>query len=63
MLELCKHILLQVSFDSNLFQKELLKAMKWLSSDELHILKIWCIATFGTKYAEIIRQAFAKLVS
>ena len=63
MLEFCKHILLQVSFDSHLFQKELLKAMKWISSDELHLLKTWCVATFGTRYGEIIRQTFAKLVS
>ena len=59
MLELCKEILLKVSFDKLLFQKELNKALKWISnSDEQESLKNWCYSKFGKKYPEVIKLAF-----
>jgi type IV secretory pathway TrbF-like protein len=60
MLELTKKILRQVSFDANLFQKELLKALKWLTdADEITKFQEWCIREFGAKFPMIIRKAFA----
>tara|TARA_R110002096_G_scaffold149054_1_gene310300 strand:+ start:319 stop:510 length:192 start_codon:yes stop_codon:yes gene_type:complete len=59
MLELCKEILLKVSFDKLLFQKELNKALRWISnSDEQESLKTWCYSKFGKKYPEVIKLAF-----
>ena len=61
MLELCKEILTKVSFDKYLFQKELNKALKWVSnSEDKEKLKIWCVRKFGNMYPEVVRSAFAK---
>ena len=59
MLELYKEILLKVSFDKLLFQKELNKAIKWITnSDEKESLKKWCLSKFGKEYKEVIKIAF-----
>lgn len=60
MLELTKKILRNVSFDAQLFQKELNKALKWITdAEEVHRFKEWCIVEFGTTYPNIINKAFA----
>lgn len=60
MLELTKKILTKVSFDAQLFQKELNKALKWITdAEEVHKFQEWCIKEFGSKYPMIIRKAFA----
>ncbi|TNF45716.1 MAG: hypothetical protein EP305_13155 [Bacteroidetes bacterium] len=59
MLELTKKILVKVSFDAKLFQKELHKALKWIQdAEEVKKFQEWCIVEFGTKYPIIIKQAF-----
>jgi len=59
MLELTKKILTKVSFDSHLFQKELDKALKWITdTEEIKKFQEWCIKEFGTKYPTIIKKAF-----
>lgn len=59
MLELSKKILVGVSFDSVLFQKELNKIRKWITdADEYRRLKEWCVMEFGAKYPNIIRRTF-----
>ena len=58
MLKFCQEILEKVSFDRILFQKELFKSIKWLSLDEVKLLKVWCVATFGHLYMDVISQAF-----
>ena len=59
MLELYKEILIKVSFDKLLFQKELNKAIKWMSSsDDVSNLKKWCLSKFGKEYNEVIKIAF-----
>lgn len=58
MLEMTKLVLQRVSFDSQLFKKELLKALKWLKKEEAIALQAWCIATFGSKYAALINEAY-----
>ncbi len=61
MLELTKKILRVVSFDSQLFQKELYKAQKWITdAEEIKRFQEWCITEFGAKYPIIIRKAFAQ---
>lgn len=60
MLELTKKILTVVSFDAHLFQKELEKALKWITdAEEIKKFQEWCITEFGTKYPTIIKRAFA----
>ncbi len=59
MLDLTKKILTVVSFDAKLFQKELDKALKWITdAEELRKFKEWCISEFGLKYPSIIKKAF-----
>jgi uncharacterized protein YjhX (UPF0386 family) len=58
MFEYTKEILMKVSFDRVLFRKELGKAVKWLKADEKRMLMVWCLATFGHRYADIIMQTF-----
>lgn len=58
MLEMTKTVLDRVSFDKGLFRKELIKAKKWLSKDEIAKLKVWCLATFGTLYGDVIVEVF-----
>lgn len=58
MLELCKTILIRISFDKNLFRKELRKSITWLKPHERIILKVWCLAQFGHLYKDIILDVF-----
>ncbi|MFM7023495.1 MAG: hypothetical protein ACKOXB_11025 [Flavobacteriales bacterium] len=60
MFELSKEILEKVSFDRDLFKKELEKAIKWLcKSEEVRSLRKWCLEKFK-HYNEIIESTFAK---
>lgn len=59
MLEFTKSILTKVSFDRFLFKKELKKAVKWLTKEELHHLKTWCQQRFGAIYGDVIHETFA----
>ncbi|HXH17581.1 MAG TPA: hypothetical protein VNJ07_00755 [Chitinophagales bacterium] len=47
MLEYSKAILEKVSFDPELFQKELKKALKMLNPEEVRELILWCKAHFS----------------
>ncbi len=58
MLEYTKTILQKVSFSPALFGKELRKSLKWLQKDEVHLLRSWCLVTFGDIYLEIIQESF-----
>ncbi|MFN0031268.1 MAG: hypothetical protein ACKVOR_03815 [Flavobacteriales bacterium] len=58
MLELCKQVLTKVSFDRFLFRKELEKAIRWLTGEDLQKLKQWCIDQYGTKYRDVIIASF-----
>ena len=59
MFEYTKQILTKVSFDKNLFRKELTKAMRVLKKDERRLLKIWCVATFAA-YSDVMLDVFRK---
>jgi len=58
MLEYVKTILRKVSFDRALFEKELLKAIKSLLSEEIQLLKEWCYNKFGHLYPNILNRSF-----
>lgn len=57
MLEFSKQILSKVSFDRNLFHKELKKSISWLKNDEIEKLKVWCLSSF-IFYNDLIIEAF-----
>jgi hypothetical protein len=60
MFELTKKILVGVSFDPQLFQKELTKGIRWMTdTEEVKRLRDWCIKEFGGIYPAIVRKAFA----
>lgn len=59
MLELTKKVLKKVSFDALLFQKELLKSLKWITdAEEIVKFREWCIIEFGSTHPLIIKKAF-----
>ena len=62
MFEYTKQILTKVSFDKNLFRKELIKALRLLKKDEKMLLRAWCAATF-VKYSDVIVDVFRKFSS
>ena len=59
MYEYTKQILTKVSFDKNLFKKELTKAIRFLKKDERRLLKVWCVATFAA-YSDVVIDVFKK---
>ncbi len=58
MLEMCKEVLTKVSFDRLLFRKELQKAIRWITGDDLDRLRRWCLDQYGTLYHDIIISSF-----
>lgn len=58
MLKYTKTILQKVSFDKELFKKELRKSIKWLKKEEIIALQIWCALNFGTAYNDVISEVF-----
>lgn len=51
--------MMKVSFDPQLFQKELAKALRWITdSEEINKLREWCQKEFGRKYPMILQKAF-----
>ena len=61
MLRFCKAVLQKVSFDKFLFKKELKKSISWLKKEELMMLKIWCLTTFG-KHKDIVLETFENVI-
>lgn len=60
MLEYAKTILLKVSFDKILFEKELRKALRMLVPAELSELKAWCYQQFSKLYRRVLNRVFAQ---
>jgi hypothetical protein len=59
MLEYIKTILVKVSFDRTLFEKELRKSFALLVKEELTELKSWCYAQFAPIHTPVLNQVFA----
>ncbi len=60
MLEYTKMVLQKVSFDKNLFTKELKKSLQWLHTGEAIALQTWLIASFAM-YSDVIKDVFEKV--
>jgi len=58
MLDYIKFILEKVSFDGQLFEKELKKSLKGLINEDYQLLKEWCFENFGKKYEDVLVRCF-----
>lgn len=58
MLEYSKTVLEKVSFNRELFRKELQKSKQVLKEDEIELLQTWCRISFTDKYPDIIGEVF-----
>jgi hypothetical protein len=60
MLNYCKKILTKVSFDRELFEKELRKSVRSLVLyDEVVALRKWCLRRFSQSYKQVIERVFS----
>ncbi len=59
MLRYAKQVLSKVSFDKELFEKELRKAIKMLVPVEIRELKKWCYRKFSKLYRAILDRCFS----
>lgn len=60
-MEYVKTILLKVSFDGKLFEKELRKGLNMLVPEELQEFRKWCYGTFSKVYEPILNKYFILL--
>lgn len=58
MLKYTETVLQKVSFNKDLFKKELKKSMRWLKKDEIIVLQTWCVLNFGSIYMDVINEVF-----
>ena len=61
MLEYVKTVLMKVSFDRKLFEKELRKALNLLLPSEIQELKEWCYRKFSNSYEPVLNKYFVSL--
>ncbi|MFC4870441.1 hypothetical protein [Negadavirga shengliensis] len=61
MMDYVKTILLKVSFDKKLFEKELRKGLNMLVPSELEEFREWCYRTFAKIYEPILNKYFIRL--
>lgn len=59
MLEYVKTVLVKVSFDQILFEKELRKSLRLLVQEEISEFKKWCYAQFSAIYPTVLNKVFA----
>jgi hypothetical protein len=58
MLEYVKTILSKVSFNKELFEKELRKALKMLIPEEMAMLKNWCYENYYQQHPMVLQKVF-----
>lgn len=61
MLDYVKMILLKVSFNKALFEKELRKALKMLLPAEVPDFRAWCYQQFARVYRRVLKRVFSSL--
>lgn len=61
MMEYVKVILLKVSFDKKLFEKELNKGLNLLVPSEIKEFEDWCYKTFSKCYEPVLNKYFLNL--
>ncbi len=63
MLDHQKMILQNVMHDKLLFEKELLKSIKWLETNDAQKLQTWLQTSFWESHKEIIQKVFNKVAA
>lgn len=58
MLDHQKILLEKLSYDKELFRKELVKSFKWLKSYEIIKLHSWLKEKYGETHADVIQDVF-----
>ena len=61
MLDYMKIILLKVSFNRALFEKELRKTLKMLVPTEVPDFRSWCYQQFARIYRRVLKRVFGEL--
>ncbi len=61
MLDYVKMILLKVSFNKVLFEKELRKSLKILSPAEVPDFRVWCYRQFARIYRRVLGRVFGSI--
>lgn len=61
MIEYVKIILLKVSFDRMLFEKELIKGLRMVRNEDLLELKYWCYEEFSEVHPVALIRVFAEV--
>lgn len=61
MLDYVKMILLKVSFNRALFEKELRKSLRMLLPAELPDFRAWCHQQFDNVYHKVLQRVFGEL--
>ena len=61
MLDYVKMILLKVSFNKALFEKELRKSLKMLMPAEVPDFRSWCYQQFASVYRKVLKRVFGSL--
>jgi hypothetical protein len=51
-------LLEKVSYDKNLFKKEIIKSFRWLKSYEIILLHNWLKKNYGKTHGDVIRDVF-----
>lgn len=59
MLEYTMTVLEKVSFNRELFRKELVKSKNMLKAEEIEVLVKWCKLSFIDKYPDVIGEVFS----
>lgn len=59
MLDYVKMILLKVSFNKVLFEKELRKSLKMLVPNEVPDFRNWCYQQFARLYRKVLKRVFS----
>ncbi len=60
MLDHQKIILQNVMYDTQLFEKELMKSIRWLEAEDVQKLKNWLQTNLWKSHKEIIRKVFER---
>lgn len=60
MLDYVKMILLKVSFNKALFEKELRKSLRVVLPAELPDFRAWCYQQFARIYRRVLRRVFSE---
>jgi hypothetical protein len=51
-------LLEKISYDKDLFKKEIIQSFKWLKSYEIIFLHSWLKKNYGKTHADVIRDVF-----